>query len=260
MFLRKLFLKAAIAIASAIVMPSISKADITIQVVEIDASGNPISGSAPGQASAPLNFTTSTGTSLSTGASSTPNYSIIGISTGLSTFGNFNSISTTLNLGVTNFSSTDGLQITVSYSNLPNSTPGTNAPFTNQPSDTNQTSSASNFTITSTTSVSDPTTNTLLATSGTSSATATNSNSGSGATTTGSASLTNPYSLTQTITAYLTPTSGSVNGVVTGGVVTLVEPSANAVPAPGGLALALVAFPVLGLWRSVRRKAVQPTL
>jgi len=260
MFLRKLLLKAAIAIAGVFVMPSISKADITIQVVEIDASGNPISGTAPGQSGNPLNFSASSTTSLNSGQSSTPNYSISNISTSITTLGNSNFISTSLNLSVTNFSSTDGLKITVGYSNLANSFPGTNAPFTNQPSDTNQTSSPSNFTITSSTSVSDPSTNSVLASTMSSSATASNTNSGSGSTTSNFANLTNPYSLTQTITAYLTPTSGSVTGVVTGGVDTLITPNGSVVPAPGGLALALIALPVIGLRRSLRRKAVQPAI
>jgi len=176
MFLRKSLLMSAIAIASSLVMPSISKADISIQVVEIDASGNPIAGTAPGQAGNPLNFSTASNTTLSTGPSATPSYSIVGITTGINTVGNSNFVTTSLNLSVTNFSSTDGLQITVGYTNLANSFPGTSAPFTNQPSGTNQTSAASNFTISSSTSVTDPSTNTLLASTAISSAPATNSN------------------------------------------------------------------------------------
>lgn len=254
MLLRKLILKAAIAVASVIAVPSISKADITIQVVEINSSGTPISGSLPGESGNPLNFSVaSPATSLSSGASATPNYTISNINTSLTTLGNSNFLSTTLNLSITNFSSSDGLQITVGYTGLTNTFPLQPATFTNQPSDTNQTSGPSNFTVTSMTSVNG------TSTPG-STAVATNSNSGSGPTTSGTVtSLPSPYSLTQTITAYLTPTSGSVTGVINAGIDSQINLNSvpSAVPAPGGLALALIALPLLGLRRSLRRKTVQ---
>jgi hypothetical protein len=253
MFLSKLrWLTAGVmALAAFFAAPSRSQADISIQVQEVDASGNPI-GSAQ-------TFGPTTASSLNTSSTSTLSFSISNISASLGTGTNAASITTNLNLGFTsNFAanSTDGLEIIVSATNISNTSPGTPASFTNQ-------AGASNGIIDNSGSVSVSSTSTINGvTTGPSLATAGGSGNVAGPTMNGNtANLPNPYSIIQTITVFVQPT-GTINTASTfgGTVSTDVNSNAVPVPAPGGLALALIGLPLMGLRRVLRRKTSETTL
>jgi hypothetical protein len=69
------------------------------------------------------------------------------------------------------------------------------------------------------------------------------------------ANLPTPYSILQTIFVYVQPTSNiNVASTFGGTASTDVITDAVPVPAPGGLALALIGLPLLGLRRAIRRK------
>jgi hypothetical protein len=78
------------------------------------------------------------------------------------------------------------------------------------------------------------------------------------------ANLPNPYSIIQTITVFALPVSGSdvlisSGAPFQGGASSTVTANSApaAVPAPGGLVLALIALPLLGLRRNLRRKPAE---
>jgi hypothetical protein len=238
------------ALSGILAAPARSQADITILVQEVDGSGNAIGLSQTfGPSSASLN----------TGSTSTTSFSISNIGTSLGTGSNAASITSNLNLGFTsNFASnsSDGLEIVITASNLTNTAPSAPSTFTNQ-------AGASNGIIDANGSVSVSSTTTISSTSGnvvTSPSLATAGASGNveGPTTNGNvASLPSSYSIIQTIFVYVQPT-GTINTASTfgGTISTDVNTDAVPAPAPGGLALALIGLPIIGLRRAFGRKVV----
>ena len=180
--------------------------------------------------------------------SSFPDYSITGINTGLTAINGTNYVGTTLNLSVSNFTTTNQLQITISYSGLTNSVGIPNAgTVSNEPSASE--SSNGSFSITTNSQISgfSPTQN--------STATATQGSGGSGNTTYAPnvSNVPNSYQFQQTINAYIAGNGSPVAGTMTGTLNS--DITLTAVPAPGGLALALIGLPLIGLRRIVGRKA-----
>jgi hypothetical protein len=252
MFLRKLRCLTAgiVALGGILAAPSRSQADITIQIQEVDGSGNPVG--------APQIFGPTSLGSLNTSSTTTTSFSISNVGTSLGTGSNAASITTNLNLGFTsNFASnsTDGLEIIVTASNLTNTAPGAPATFTNQAGASNGIiDNNGSVSVSSTTSINSSTGN---GTTSPSLATAGSSGNVEGPTTNSNvASLPSSYSIVQTIFVYVQPT-GSINTASTfgGTISTDVNTNAVPVPAPGGLALALIGLPLVGLRRALRRKA-----
>lgn len=252
MFLRKLrWLSAGvIALGALAATPMQSKADISIQVQEVDASGNPV-GSAQF-------FGPTTANTLTVPSTSTLSFTINGITSSLGTGPNAASLTTTMNLGFTsNFAanSTDGLEIIVSGTNLTNTSPGAPASFTNN-------AGASNGLIGNSGDVSVSSVSTIAGVSTAPSVAISGSGFVGGPDTNGNVSnLPTPYSIDQTILVYIQPTSTiNVASTFGGTASTDVITDAVPVPAPGGLALALIGLPLIGLRRTFRRKLNTATL
>jgi hypothetical protein len=234
--------------------PASSRADINILVEEID------SGSSVVQS---LGLFSSLGNFINTGAASTNSFDIANISSFLSSNGTFGSLTTTFNLSVgSGYVQADGhgLKFTITATGALNNFPGSPGSFTNNAGASSAiagTGGLNNIAgineVTSTTTVQGVTT-----------APSTDSR-GDGSvifppatTTIGNVSnLPNPYSIIQTVIVRAIPVNSSAvisTGATFGGSASSTV-TATPVPAPGGLALALIALPILGARRFLRRSA-----
>jgi hypothetical protein len=230
----------ALALGAIFVGPSRSQADITIQIQELNSGGTVVS-SLPTIDLGP----TSAG-SYPIPTNSTLSYTVSGTVT-LGVSSNAASLTTTLNLGFTQgFVAGDTLQIFVNAAGIPNSTPDNSAPFTNSAGASNGLIGGGSVTVASTSTiqgvVTDPSSETITISPSGSSSTM------GGSITNGNVSdLPNPYSVLQTISVAVNPSSVNTASTFGGTVSTDVMTNAAAVPAPGGLALALIGIPFVGL-------------
>jgi hypothetical protein len=218
--------------------PSRSQADTTIQVVEgnITTSGG-------------VSTFTATGTpqTINIGVLSTPGGSIPLITTtdfsifgtlGLNVVGNSISVSSALNLSTT-ATGTQGLEIIVTDPDLTQTNASAPATFTN---DASGTFAGGSISVAGSTTIAGTTT--------------AQSSSQSNVTNGNVSNLPSPFTITQTLMINVTPPATGA-GSFTSGISTVVNTNSvpSAVPAPGGLALALVGLPLFGLRRVLRRKA-----
>jgi hypothetical protein len=261
MFLRKLRWMGAcvLALGATLAGPSVSRADISIVVNEVDSTGAVVgmlgTFNSPAGAS---NFTISnTPTSI---------FNISSLNTELASDGTFGSLSTSFTLAISqSYDQTagHGLQFVITATGATNNFAGQPGSFTNNAAATSGIAGSGGLDniagvnqVTANTTVEGVTTGDSVDARGDGSvsfppATTTNGNV---------ANLPNPYSITQTITVLASPvnpgaviTKGTTFG---GGASSAVTANAATVPAPGGLALALVALPILGFRRMRGKKTV----
>jgi hypothetical protein len=240
MFLRKLrwMTAGAFALGVFLAAPSRSKADTTIQVQEgtiTTVGGNTVFTPTGTAQTIDLGLLTQPGASIPN--INTTNFTIFG-TVGLNVVGNSISISTSLNLS-TSASGTQGLQVIVTDPDLTNSAPLAPATFTN---DASGTFAGGSLAVSGTTTIAG--------------VTSPPSTSQSDSTTGNIANLPTPFTMTQTLLVNVTPPVGGAASF-TSGISTVVNTNSlppNAVPAPGGLVLALVGLPLIGMRRVLRRK------
>jgi hypothetical protein len=234
MFLRKSLVAALVVSAGVLAAPSRSQADTTIQVVEgtISVSGGT------------TNFTpTGTPQTVDIGVLSPPGGSISPIHTtdftifgtvGLNVVGNSISLSSALNLSTT-ATGTQGLEIIITDPDLTQTNAGSPATFTN---DASGTFAGGAIAVAGATTIAGVTTP--------------QSGSQSNITSGNVSNLPSPFTITQTLLINVTPPASGA-GSFTSGISTVVNTNAVPVPAPGGLVLALVGLPLIGLRRIFRR-------
>jgi hypothetical protein len=241
--------------------PSLSRADITITVYEVDSGGNQVGAalgtftSLPGQ----NNFTIS--------GVNTDIFNISSLNSTLTGNGTFGSLSTSFTLTISdnfNQAAGNGLQFVITATGASNSFPGQPASFTNNAGASSgiagtggQNNIAGINSVTAVTTVegsSSPPSNSQVGDTGSSTTGTTNGNV---------ANLPNPYSILQTINVYAIPVNDgaviSFGATFAGTASSTVTANSAAIPAPGGLILALAAIPVLGARRYLRRKAETAT-
>lgn len=238
MLYRKSVLAALIASLGVCAAPSRSQADTTIQVVEgtITVSGGNTIFTPTGTATA-VNIGTLAPPGGSIPLITTTDFSIFG-TIGLNVVGNSISLSTALNLSTT-ATGTQGLEIIVTDPDLTQTNAGAPATFTN---DASGTFAGGSIAVAGSTTIAGATT--------------AQSGSQSNVTSGNVSNLPSPFTITQTLMINVTPPATGA-GSFTSGISTVVNTNSvpSAVPAPGGLALALVGLPLIGLRRILRRKA-----
>jgi len=247
-----------LALGACIAAPSRSHADTQILIQEVDSHGNPIAG------------TTQIFASSTNIATSLPNFSAISI-TANSNSGAVSSLTTTVSASpATGFDPTIGLQVIVTSDGFTTPNTGGTAIVSNNAAASSGISGASNMLSNNTQLLNDP------LTTATSSSTSQATGSPLGAAT-GAASDTRPstgvspttysnisnlpgtFAIQQVINVMAVNVSsgGIATGSTLGGSASsLVITSPAAVPAPAGLILGLVALPVFGLRRALRRKTI----
>jgi hypothetical protein len=227
-----------ISAAALIAAPANSRADTTIQVVEgtITVSGGTTTFTPTGTL-----VSKDIGTLSPPGGSipliSTADFSVFG-TLGLNVVGNSISLSSALNLSTT-ATGTQGLEIIVTDPDLTQTNAGAPATFTN---DASGTFAGGSIVVAGSTTIAGTTTD--------------QSSSQSNVTNGNVSNLPSPFTITQTLLINVTPPASGA-GSFTSGISTVVNTNSipSAVPAPGGLALALVGLPLIGLRRVLRRKA-----
>jgi len=270
MFLRKLRWLAAgvLAFGAVLVAPGQSRADVSVLVQEVNSGGTVVAsyGTFDPVTSMPSNLVTQ-------------NFTINSFNATLFSNGSVGSLSSNFILSIGGsstpaFTPGDGLLFTVTATNVLNSFPGQPGAFTNNAGATSAiagTGGSNNIAginqVTSTTTVIDAFSNPTTTPPSVTQVGDSSSNTSSTGTTTGNVSnLPNPYTMIQTILVYAIPVSGTAviqdGATFTGGASSTVTSNAGpvGVPAPGGLALALIALPLMGLRRTLRRKASEPTI
>jgi hypothetical protein len=234
MFLRKSLVTALAVAAGVIATQSRSQADTTIQVVEgtITVSGGVSSFTPTGTPQ-----TIDLGVLAPPGGSipliKTTDFSIFG-TVGLNVVGNSISLSSALNLSTT-ASGTQGLEIIITDPDLTQTNAGAPATFTN---DASGTFAGGEVGVAGTTTIAGTTTP--------------QSSSQSNVTSANVSNLPSPFTITQTLLINVTPPASGA-GSFTSGISTVVNTNSVPVPAPGGLVLALVGLPLIGLRRALRR-------
>jgi hypothetical protein len=237
-----------LALAAVGVSPTNSRADISILVQEIDSGGGVVQ---------TLGLFSNVGNFINTGAASTNSFDIANISSFLSSNGTFGSLTTTFNLVVgSNYVQADGhgLKFTITATGAINNFPDSPGTFTNNAGASSAiagTGGLNNIAgineVTSTTTVEGVTTAPSTDSRGDGSVVFPPST-----TTIGNvANLPHPYSIIQTVVVRAIPVNSSAiisSGATFGGSASSTV-TANPVPAPGGLLLALIALPVLGARR-----------
>lgn len=268
MILRKLRWLGAffLALGAALAAPSRSHADITVQVEEVNSSG--------GVVQTVGTFNSAVGSNTINFSTSSTSFIISSFSSTLSaTTGNFGSLTSSFTLQIGSgftLNPGDGLNFQVLATGASNN-------FVNQPGQiTNNAGASSGIAgtgglnniaginqVISTTTAGGVTTGSSISQIGDGSVTLPQT----GTTTAFISSLPNPYQITQTITVYALPVNTSAQiavGATYGGsasstVISNAPPPAS-VPAPGGLALGLIALPFFGLRRAFRRPIEQPAV
>jgi len=251
-----------LAISATLAAPSLSKADISITVNQVDATGAFVSAlgtfnSAVGQNSFTINGV------------ATNIFDINSLNSTLTSNGTFGSLTTSFTLTTAeNFhqlgsdfpDAGHALQFVITATGANNSFPGQSGSFTNNAGATSAIAGTGG--LNNIAGITDVTGNTTVQ-----GITSANSQSrvGDGSvsfpaalTTNGNvANLPSPYSITQTIVVKALPVNANAiiaTGVTfSGGASSTVTANAP-VPAPGGLVLALIALPILGLRRALRGK------
>lgn len=261
MFLRKLQWLGAclLALGATVVAPSTSRADISITVFEVDSVGAHVGGalgtfnSLPGQ------------NSFAIAGVNTNVFNINLFGSTLFSNGAFGSLSSSFTLTISdtfNQASGHGLQFVVNATGAANNFPGQPGAFTNNAGASSAiagTGGLNNIAgvnqVSASTTVQGVTTADSVDKRGDGSV-----NFPPAQTTNGNvANLPNPYSIIQTITVYALPVNGAAQiakgANFAGNASSTVTANAAPVPGPGGLALALIALPVLGLRRALRKKS-----
>lgn len=250
MLLRKSrrFLVCLLAVSAVAAVPSRSRADISIQIQEVDSTGAAVGAAqsfatAPGGVFLPVTTANPTSSFLITSISST----VLNSSSSASAQ---SYLSTTLNLGLEpGYTAGDALMISVQATNVTNPFPGGTAAILEQPS-ANDASLPGTVTVTTSSTVDGVSSGNALAT-----ATQTGNLGGSSSSPTIN-NLPGTFSIYQTILVSVQP-----NGTITGNPFGVGDQStvtitpAAAVPAPGGLVLCLFGLPLLGLRRAAAAKS-----
>jgi hypothetical protein len=247
MLLRKSLFAVAISCLGVIAVPAQSKADTTIQIIEgtITTSGGVAtftpSGTPGSTASIDLGTISPPGASISPSLT-TNNFSVLG-TIGLNIVGNSISLSTALTLSLSpTETGTQGLEVIVTDPDLMQTNAGAPATFTN---DASGTFAGGTVSVAGSTTIAGTTTP--------------QSNSPTNITNGNVSNLPSPFTITQTLLINVSPASSGASSF-TSGISTVVNTNSapTATPAPGGLALALVGLPLIGLRRAFRRKTEKP--
>lgn len=244
-----------LAVAALGVSAGTSRADISILVQEIDSGGGVVQS---------LGLFNNVGNSLNTGGTATNSFEIGNISSFLSSNGTFGSLTTTFNLAIgQEYIQADGhgLKFTITATGVQNNFPGNPGTFSNNAGASSAiagTGGLNNIAgvnhVASTTTVEGVTTDPSIDSRGDGSV----GFPPAGTTLGNVANLPNPYAIIQTIIVRAIPVNDhaviATSATFGGSASSTVTANSAAVPAPPALALALIALPILGARRLLRRK------